>query len=91
MKIIELEMTCWACPEQYRGRTECGKEVYARERHGHVRIDLDGKTYYKADGKEQGASALLALVNLFEIPNEVLIDMDDEWNKWVGMDDDYDF
>ena len=38
MKLVELVKTCASYPEQYEGRTECGKHVYIRHRHGHAQI-----------------------------------------------------
>lgn len=35
LKLASLTQTCPACPEQYEGRTEDGRHVYIRHRHGH--------------------------------------------------------
>jgi hypothetical protein len=41
-KIVQLKRTSGGAPEQWEGKLETGQEVYARERHGTVRIELDG-------------------------------------------------
>lgn len=43
MKIASIERTCYACPSQWEGKTECGKEIYVRYRHGDLSVDLDNK------------------------------------------------
>lgn len=40
-KIIE---TCGACPAQWSAKTDDGKYVYIRYRHGQFRVDVDGQT-----------------------------------------------
>jgi hypothetical protein len=40
MKIKEFRKTCQACPSQWEGETEDGKEIYVRYRHGHLTIDV---------------------------------------------------
>lgn len=67
-KFTNLKRTCFACPEQWEGTTEDGDDVYARERHGYVRVDINGNTVFNA---EEG-TALDALYSLFEIPIEVI-------------------
>lgn len=66
MKIVQLEQTCSLCPEQWEGKTADGKDVYARERHGLVRVDLDGETIFTATE----GTAFDALTSLFELPKE---------------------
>ena len=41
MNITELEQTCFACPSQWEGKTETGKEVYIRYRWGYLSIRVD--------------------------------------------------
>ena len=71
-KLIELKQTCCLCPEQWEGKTEDGEEVYARERHGSIRVELDNAIIFSDESNEQIGSALDALLGLFEIPQELL-------------------
>ena len=68
MKIVKLERTCFACPEQWEGVTEDGSTVYARERHGEMRVELNGEVILR----RENMTALDGLYRCFEIPVEVL-------------------
>jgi hypothetical protein len=67
MKLIKLEQTCFACPEQWEGVTDEGSTVYAEERHGFVRVEVDNVVIFTSDE----GTALDALIKLFDIPNEL--------------------
>ena len=66
--IKTLTRTCFLCPEQWEGELSDGRSIYARERHGSVRVEIDDEVIHRS---EEG-SALDALHFLFEIPIEVL-------------------
>lgn len=68
LKIIKLKRTCFACPEQWEGETENGDKIYARERHGEMRVELNDEVIYRAEDM----TALDGLFRCFEIPIEVL-------------------
>lgn len=40
MKLKRLERTCIACPSQWEGETEDGREVYVRYRHGRLSVEV---------------------------------------------------
>jgi len=42
--VIKIKQTCYACPSQWEGMTDDGKDVYIRFRWGSLRLDIDGKT-----------------------------------------------
>ena len=62
-RIIELRCTCAACPEQWEGKLETGESLYARERSGWMRVDLDEVTIHE----EAGEDVLDLLGRLFRI------------------------
>ncbi len=43
MSELRLECTCGGCPTQYEGSLADGRSVYFRYRHGHWRLEFDGK------------------------------------------------
>lgn len=45
--VMKVTKTCEAMPAQWEGTTEDGQVVYARYRHGHLRVGL-GKTLREA-------------------------------------------
>lgn len=61
--IIALERTSGGAPEQWEGKLATGQAVYARERHGTVRVEVDGITVMERPGD----SAMDALAELFDI------------------------
>ena len=48
-KIKTIIKTCDACPAQWSGKTECGKYVYIRYRHGYFRAEIDEDVVTAAD------------------------------------------
>ncbi len=48
-KVKDLYMTCGACPSQWEGTTECGKELYMRCRHGYFYMTIDGVKTVECD------------------------------------------
>ncbi len=67
-RIIELRKVSAGCPEQWEGKTAAGQLVYARERHGQVRVDLDGAAIYHGVYEEDETISLLAdIETLFEV------------------------
>jgi hypothetical protein len=60
-RLIDLQQTCGACPEQYEGQLEDGRWIYLRHRHGLGNISVGstvddavtaGWPGYKSDGRE---------------------------------------
>jgi hypothetical protein len=45
-KVIELTMTCGACPSQWEGKTAKGQYTYIRLRHGFLRAEVSGETIF---------------------------------------------
>jgi len=66
-KIVSLRQTSGGCPEQYEGKTAEGDDVFARERHGEWRIELNGEIIAEGSGDD----AYAALAGEFEIDCEV--------------------
>ena len=40
-KVSHIEKTCYACPAQWEGKTQCGKSIYARYRGGRFRLEIN--------------------------------------------------
>ena len=53
-ELIELEMTCGACPEQYDAIYEGEIVGHLRLRHGYFRVECNNKTVYEAHPKGDG-------------------------------------
>lgn len=54
---FKLDLTCWACPEQYDVYLEDGQVGYLRLRHGSFRcdyLDCGGETLYSAEPQGDG-------------------------------------
>lgn len=66
-KLVELKRISQGCPEQWEGKTEDGKYVFARERHGYVRVEVDDLIVLERPGD----SAYDALAEKFDLPDEV--------------------
>ena len=41
--LTELVRTCYACPSQWSGQTQDGKNFYARYRHNAWHVEIDGE------------------------------------------------
>lgn len=67
MKIVKLTCTSRGCPEQYEGILEGGEMLYARERHGEILIDVDGKELYSGFGN----FCYDVLMNLFDFSEDI--------------------
>ena len=63
-KLVDLRQVSQGGPEQWQGRLSDGRNVFARERHGQVRIDIEYETVH--DGL--GENAYDVLCTLFEMP-----------------------
>jgi hypothetical protein len=61
-KLIKLKCISQGCPEQWEGELWDGRKVYARERHGEVRIEINGEVTHK----EAGHDALGVLQSYFD-------------------------
>jgi len=46
-KIVELQMTCGACPSQWQGKTDSGNHVFIHYRWGFLTVDIDGQRIYQ--------------------------------------------
>lgn len=44
VKVVALRQTCWACPSQWEGETDDGREVYVRYRYGHLTVQVGTET-----------------------------------------------
>lgn len=40
IRVKSVKLTCMACPSQWEGETDAGQFVYARYRHGTLRVDI---------------------------------------------------
>lgn len=69
--VKKLICTCQIAPEQYEGELEDGRSVYARERHGHVRVEINNVVVLDRPGD----SAMDALMEMFMIPDHVIDQM----------------
>ena len=52
IKIVNIKQTCYACPSQWEGLDEDGKEVYIRFRHGTLRLDINNETIFSFEHPE---------------------------------------
>jgi hypothetical protein len=59
--IAKIKQTCFACPSQWEGTTEDGKDVYIRFRWGCLRMDINGETVAEMDVGEDGMSGCMDL------------------------------
>jgi hypothetical protein len=62
--LVTLKQVSAGAPEQWEGRLADGTDVFARERHGHVRVEVGDEVVLSRSGD----SALDALAELFDIP-----------------------
>jgi hypothetical protein len=62
--IATIKQTCYACPSQWEGKTEDGKDIYIRFRWGTLRLDIDGKTIISM---EIGEDEWNGLINLGDV------------------------
>jgi len=46
-KVIEIERTCFACPSQWEGKLDDGREIYIRYRNGNFSVLIDDETVMK--------------------------------------------
>ena len=53
IKVVDLNMTCFACPSQWEGMTEEGFYVYIRYRWGYLSVSVGREDVY---GKRIGDS-----------------------------------
>lgn len=77
-EVVELTMTCSACPAQWNGKTKCGQEVYIRFRWGFLSASLDGVSIYgeslgdTLDGYMDEPEMKKALVNVLFFNEELI-------------------
>ncbi len=50
--IVELKQVSGGCPEQWEGKLSNGDTIYARERHGWIRIEINGVTVHEQGGED---------------------------------------
>jgi hypothetical protein len=60
MKIVEARETSFACPSQWEGTLDDGREFYLRERHGQARLDVPYGTTVRAIEVVEGSCGDLA-------------------------------
>lgn len=74
-KVAEIKMTCSACPSQWEGKTESGKEIYIRLRHGYFRCYIDGKVIYEStpgkDGIMSDDDMMTELLGVLDFPKHL--------------------
>lgn len=62
--IVKLKQTCHACPSQWEGKTDNGKDVYIRYRWGILRVDLNGSEIFCEDIAGDGLDGVLSTEEL---------------------------
>lgn len=85
IKLIELEKKCSGCPSTWEGKTEDGKNFYARYRYGKLTAELNNEIFFQKQlkGEYDGIMDTDVMVNILdldvseELINKNLID----WNK----------
>jgi len=68
IKVVELTQTCSACPSQWSGVTEDGRDIYVRYRWGHLWISwgVTGDMILSRDIGESAWDGLLTYEELVE-------------------------
>jgi len=69
--VKEITQTCFACPSQWSGTTEDGKEIYIRYRWGCLSVEINGKEILRG-GFGDGLEGLMPFSDLEEITKEIL-------------------
>ncbi len=69
IKIIEssINLTCGACPSQWNGTTQSGKDVLIHLRHGYLRISIEGHTIF--DSNPNGFDGVMSTGELIQHVN----------------------
>lgn len=71
MNIIDkktIVMTCGGCPSQWDARTDDGKYVFIRVRHGYFSLDIEGETVF--DGNPKGIDGVMNTDEMIEYVNK---------------------
>ena len=67
-KIIQLKQLSGGAPEQWEGKLETGQHIYAREKYGEVRVEIDDIVVYETKSNY----VLDVLQGMFDIDERVL-------------------
>lgn len=59
------------CPEQWDGVLQDGREIYARERHGYIRVDVGGETVFEDHDVTEMSTAWDAMNRLFDFSEAI--------------------
>lgn len=86
MKVAELYRTCIACPEQYEGTTECGKEIYVRCRGGYARLELDDEIIAELSWEDDPYKGMFENQELFELFDKAGIELDSKFIEPYGVE-----
>ena len=46
--VKSIKKTCYACPSQWEGKTEDGKDIFIHLRNGYFYCNIDGKQIYES-------------------------------------------
>lgn len=77
-----VEKTCPACPAQWEAKTDDGKSVYVRYRHGGLRIDVDGETKFMWQHPSDGWDGVMSFAKLKALTEGVFSWPADDTTKW---------
>lgn len=76
INVIELRKTCEACPAQWSGTTDEGKDVYVRYRWGTLRITVDDELVFH-DALGDGLDGFLSEEKLYRATSHII--------RWPGQ------
>jgi len=80
-EIIEITMTCSACPSQWEGKFADGDELYIRYRYAGLRVDKDSREVLYTEYGEHPLDGLISLDKVLEITGlklaEGVVEQDD--------------
>lgn len=71
-KVQSLEITCYACPTQWEGKTADGYDIYIRYRWGNLTLDINGQTVATIEGHGDGFAGVLEHETMKELLKDYL-------------------
>ena len=79
IKIINLIQTCFACPTQFSGETDDGREAYIRFRFGRLSITIDGESIF-SESLSDGLDGVISYDKIKEATKHLNIQWPDKYS-----------